>query len=59
MGRDRSFDPVRQYPMYTVNTVRKHRMHAITPLLSSLKGVGGPPEWPGGKLQVTACDRSD
>jgi len=44
--------PVRQYPMYTVDTVRKHRMPTIAPLLFSPKGVGGPAEWPGGELQV-------
>ena len=44
--------PVRQYPMYTVDTVRKHRMYTITPLLSSPKAVGGPSEWLAGELQV-------
>jgi hypothetical protein len=52
MGGDRSIDPVRQYPMYTVDTVRKHRMRTISPLLSSPKGAGGPPEWRGGELQA-------
>ena len=51
MGGDRSSDPAPQYPMYTVDTVRKHRMYTITPLLSSPKGVGGPSEWPDGELQ--------
>jgi len=27
-------------------------MYTITPLLSSLKAAGGPPEWPGGEPHV-------
>ena len=59
MGGDRSSDPAPQYPMYTVDTVRKHRMYTITPLLSSPKGVGGRRNGRTASYKLTACDRSD